>query len=74
MTDWALGQAAKLSREQQHPILTFMTAKRYRPQFLISCIFMLFQQFDGAPDRARFCARNLLSFSCVITFLLGWVG
>ena len=73
-TDWGLAQAANLSREQHHPILTFMTAKRYRPQFLISCIFMLFQQFDGAPDRARFCARNILSLLCVITLLVGWVG
>ena len=73
MTDRDLGQAANLSREQHHPILTFMTAKRYRPQFLISCIFMLFQQFDGAPDRARFCARSS-SFLCVITFLCGGVG
>jgi len=42
-------QAANVSRAQHRPILTFMTAKRYRPQFLISSIFMLYQQFDGAP-------------------------
>lgn len=47
-----VAQAANISRAQHRPILTFMTAKQYRPQFLISCIFMLFQQFDGAPTTA----------------------
>ena len=45
-------QAANISRAQHRPIVTFMTAKQYRPQFLISSIFMLYQQFDGAPQRS----------------------
>jgi hypothetical protein len=48
-------QAANVSRAQHRPILTFMTAKRYRPQFLISSIFMLYQQFDGARAGALAC-------------------
>lgn len=44
-------QAANISRAQHRPIVTFMMAKQYRPQFLISSIFMLYQQFDGAPQR-----------------------
>lgn len=45
-------QAANISRAQHRPIVTFMMAKQYRPQFLISSIFMLYQQFDGAPQRS----------------------
>ena len=47
-----LSQAANISRAQHRPIVTFMMAKQYRPQFLISSIFMLYQQFDGAPQRS----------------------
>lgn len=43
-----VAQAANISRAQHRPIVTFMMAKQYRPQFLISSIFMLYQQFDGA--------------------------
>ncbi len=41
-------EAARQSRLIKNPYLTIMKRK-YRPQFIIACIFMIFQQFDVSP-------------------------
>ena len=38
-------EAARQSRMIKNPYLTILQRK-YRPQFIIACIFMIFQQFD----------------------------
>ena len=38
-------EAARQSRMIKNPYMTILQRK-YRPQFIIACIFMIFQQFD----------------------------
>ena len=42
-------EAARQSRMIKNPYMTIMKRK-YRPQFIIACIFMIFQQFDVSPS------------------------
>ena len=44
-------EAARQSRMIKNPYMTILQRK-YRPQLIIACIFMIFQQFDvSAPSR-----------------------
>ena len=45
-------EAARQSRMIKNPYMTILQRK-YRPQFIIACIFMIFQQFDVSPPNKR---------------------
>ena len=42
-------EAARQSRMVKNPYKTILQRK-YRPQLLIACVFMIFQQFDVSPS------------------------
>ncbi len=45
-------EAARQSRMIKNPYRTILQRK-YRPQFIIACIFMIFQQFDVSAPSTR---------------------
>ena len=45
-------EAARQSRMIKNPYMTILQRK-YRPQFIIACIFMFFQQFDVSAPNTR---------------------
>ena len=53
-------EAARQSRMVKTPYLTILQRK-YRPQLIIACIFMIFQQFDVSVPNKRTCScpRNV---------------
>ena len=64
-------EAARQSRMIKNPYMTILQRK-YRPQFIIACIFMIFQQFDVSPSHSKgigitgtvFLLLNLLDIFC----------
>ncbi len=55
-------EAARQSRLVKNPYKTILQRK-YRPQFLVACVFMIFQQFDVSPFA---CTDAIPFLSCMV--------